>query len=87
MLARSLVAVFLSLPASFAVIGLILVVVPLTTSQILPFLLMVFPVWLGFVCASYVLDDTERVAMGLVVISVVGFGLVALLKYVGVAAL
>ena len=87
MLARSLIAVLLSIPASFAVIGVILVVTPLTTSQMLPVLLMVFPVWLGLVCGSYLVPERRYAALGLVALAAGGFGLIALLKFTGLAVI
>tara|TARA_Y100001934_G_C11851927_1_gene539954 strand:+ start:185 stop:448 length:264 start_codon:yes stop_codon:yes gene_type:complete len=85
MLARSLVAVFLSLPACVAVMGVMLTMTPVSASITLPLLLMMFPLWVGLTCGSYLIPNPKVAAAGLVGLSLVGFGLIALLKWTGLA--
>ena len=84
MLTRSLVAVLLSLPASVAVIGLFLAATPPVTALRLPSLLMVFPVWVAIACASYLVPRAGTAAAVLAAVSLVGFGLIRVLKSSGV---
>ena len=87
MLARSLVAVILSMPATVAAIGLCLALVPVASEMTLPLLLMVFPVWIGLACASYLLPKASAAAAVLCGITGLGFGLMAVLKFLGLAGL
>ncbi|MEM9532401.1 MAG: hypothetical protein AAGA23_15905 [Pseudomonadota bacterium] len=80
MVSRSFVAVLLSAPATIAVIGLFLAITPPIGALRLPALLMVFPVWVGIACASYLIHSARLAAAVLVGISLVGFGLIELLK-------
>ena len=72
MLARSLVACLLSIPAAFVLVGMVVVVTPDSPDVTLPLLIMVFPVWVAVACGSYLIEDT-RVAAGLLV-AVAGAG-------------
>ncbi len=87
MLIRSLIAVVLSIPATFAIVGLVLVLTPQTTNIILPVLLLVFPVWVTLTVCSYFIAESRRVAVGLLVIAALGFALIALLRTAGLAVL
>ncbi|MBK88057.1 MAG: hypothetical protein CMQ44_04305 [Gammaproteobacteria bacterium] len=87
MLIRSLIAVVLSIPATFAIVGLVLVLTPQTTNIILPVLLLVFPVWVTLTVCSYLIAESRRVAVGLLVIAALGFALIALLRTAGLAVL
>ncbi|MEM8497802.1 MAG: hypothetical protein AAF542_07240 [Pseudomonadota bacterium] len=82
MLARSLVAVILSIPATTAIIGLFIALTP-TQHWILPSLLMAFPVWIGLACASYQLSRARTAAGLLLSISILGTAAIALLKALG----
>ncbi|MCB1855221.1 MAG: hypothetical protein KDI05_10105 [Halieaceae bacterium] len=85
MLARSLVAVLLSIPATVALLGLCLALLPVASDLTLPALLLVFPVWVGLACASYLLP-TARVAAALFcALTVLCCGLIALLKSLGLS--
>jgi len=83
MLVRSLIAVVLSIPATFAIVGVVLVLTPQTTSVILPVLLLVFPIWVILTVCSYLIAESRQVVIGLVVIAALGFGLIALLRLTG----
>tara|TARA_B100000579_G_scaffold278823_1_gene230655 strand:+ start:192 stop:455 length:264 start_codon:yes stop_codon:yes gene_type:complete len=83
MLVRSLIAVVLSIPATFAIVGVVLVLTPQTTSVILPVLLLVFPIWVTLTVCSYLIAESRQVVIGLVVIAALGFGLIALLRLTG----
>ena len=83
MLVRSLIAVLLSIPATFALVGVVLVLIPQSTSAILPVLLLVFPVWMTLTCCSYLISDLRQTVIGLVAIAAVGFGLIATLRWTG----
>lgn len=85
MLVRSLIALLLSIPAGVALLGLIVAVTPLSNSQLPLVLLMIFPVWLGLACYGYLVGEPRRAALGLVMIAAVGFGLIALLKTLGLS--
>ncbi|MEM1191432.1 MAG: hypothetical protein AAGI72_23070 [Pseudomonadota bacterium] len=63
MLAKSLVACLLSIPAAFSLVGALAVVTPDTPAVTVPVLMMVFPVWVAVACCSYLIEDT-RVAAG-----------------------
>ena len=82
-LVRSLVAVLLSMPATVAIIGFCLALLPAGTPYTLPLLLMVFPVWGGLASASYLLPDARRAAVVLVGVSALSFVLTLLLKFWG----
>ncbi|MEM1112745.1 MAG: hypothetical protein AAGI11_12615 [Pseudomonadota bacterium] len=86
MLARSLVAVLLSIPATIAMIGLLLALLPRETGLALPMLLLVFPAWVGVACGSYLLSRTWLAALILVAASCGGFGMIQLLKLAGMSA-
>ena len=58
MLVRSLIAVVLSIPATFAIVGVVLVLTPQTTSFILPVLLLVFPIWVTLTVCSYLIAES-----------------------------
>ena len=73
MLVRSLIAVVLSIPATFAIVGVVLVLTPQTTSVILPVLLLVFPIWVTLTVCSYLIAESRQVVIGLVVIAALGF--------------
>ena len=83
MLVRSLIAVVLSIPATFAIVGVVLVLTPQTTSFILPVLLLVFPIWVTLTVCSYLIAESRQVVIGLIVIAALGFGLIALLRLTG----
>ena len=83
MLVRSLIAVVLSIPATFAIVGVVLVLTPQTTSFILPVLLLVFPIWVTLAVCSYLIAESRQVVIGLIVIAALGFGLIALLRLTG----
>ena len=85
MLAKSLVATLLSVPATLAVIGLLLAVTPTTGTFAMPLLLMVFPAWLAMTFGSFLVPETKHAAALLVVVTVVALAATALLKYLGLA--
>ena len=87
MLARSLVACLLSIPVSFALVGLMLALTPATTSLSLSLILLIFPVWLLVATSSYTIPDWRRSALVLVAVASAGFGLLAVLKFLGLATL
>lgn len=80
MVARSFVAVLLSAPATVALVGLFLVATPPVAALRLPSLLMVFPLWIAIACLSYLIPTAKKAAAVLIGISVVGFGLIEVLK-------
>lgn len=83
MLVKSLVACLLSLPATVAVIGLCLALMSAASSWTLPSLLMVFPVWIGIASAAYLLPTAKDMAAVLCGVSGLGFGLIAVVKFLG----
>ena len=85
MLARSLAAILLSIPATVALISLCLALLPVTSSLTLPILLMVFPLWVGLATASYLLPTARAAALVLCGLTALGFGLLALLRFFGMA--
>ena len=85
MLARSLAAVLFSFPATVALMGLCLALLPAASNLTLPTLLMVFPVWVGLATASYVLPTARATSIALCGLTGLGFGLIALLKFFGLA--
>lgn len=87
MLVRSLVAVFLSIPATVAVIGLVLALTPAQSSLSMSLLLLAFPLWVCVACATYLTTSARRAALVLIVVSIIGLGLVTLLRYAGLAGL
>ena len=87
MLLRSLVAVLLSIPATTAIIGVILILVPVNESLLMSLLLMVFPIWVVVSSAAYLALRPAASAAILCTISAVGFGLIAALKYAGISGL
>ena len=87
MLVKSATAIFLSLTATIALIGVFLALTPTTGSYAIPLLLMIFPTWLTLVCISYKIDNIRHIAAGLIGLTVVGFSLIALLKLSGMAQL
>jgi hypothetical protein len=84
-LARSLVAILLSIPATVALISLCLALLPVASSLTLPALLMVFPLWVGLATASYLLPTARAATAILCAITALGFGSLALLRILGVA--
>lgn len=70
----------LSLPAAMMLIGLFLAVTPPITGMRLPSLLMVFPLWMGIACASYLMARARTAAAVLIGISLVSYGLIQWLK-------
>lgn len=87
MLVKSLVSILLSFLAAVALIGLVAAITPTTASITMPLLLMIFPAWLGMACCSYMINDIRYAAAGLISITAIGFGLIALLKATGLAML
>lgn len=86
MLVRSLIAVLLSIPASAALMGLFLALTPPETTRILPTLLMFFPLWVGLACASYLFPKPGGAAAMLASICGFGFGVIAIVKFLGVSS-
>ncbi|WP_157976427.1 hypothetical protein [Parahaliea mediterranea] len=86
MLARSLVAVLLSLPATVALIGLFLALVPASNALALPALLMAFVLWVALASASYLIPRALPAALVLLAITGISFALLTLLKLAGVSA-
>lgn len=87
MLVRSLVALFLSLPAAAGLIGLVLALAPADPELKLPMLLMAFPFWVGVASASYLTTSALRAAIVLSATAAGSFGLLALLRCLGVASI
>jgi hypothetical protein len=83
MLARSLTIVLLSVPASFALVGIVLTLVPMQADYMLPTMLMVFPLWIGIICVAYLVTELRRAAAFLVGIIVVSGVIIAALRFMG----
>ncbi|MEL7043604.1 MAG: hypothetical protein AAGL66_01095 [Pseudomonadota bacterium] len=66
MLAKSLVACLLSIPAAFSLVGALVVVTPDRPAVTVPVMMLIFPVWVAIACSSYLIEDT-RVAAGVLV--------------------
>ena len=84
MLSRSLVAVFLSLPAAILLIALMLVATPPLEALRLPSLLMVFPLWVAIATASFLIPRARTAALVLGGVSVLAYGLMVLTQNLGV---
>ena len=87
MLAKSVIAVLLSLPATVAALGLLMAATPASSSLTMVLLLMFFPLYVGMVSTTYLLPDTRTAAAVLTAITGGGFGLIALLKFAGLSGL
>lgn len=87
MLTRSLVAFLLAIPATVALVGVWLAITPESPSKILPMLLLFYPAYIGIACASYLFLEAKTAAAVLVAVASVGFGFIALLKFLGMAGL
>ncbi len=87
MLARSLIAVLLSIPATVAVIGVLLAITPADKSLSVALLLLAFPLWVGIASASYLLQRPAVSAFVLIAVSALGLGLVQWLKFAGLAGI
>ncbi|MEM1190764.1 MAG: hypothetical protein AAF933_15160 [Pseudomonadota bacterium] len=85
MLAKSLLILFLSVPASVAILGTLLVLTPAEPAKTLPSLLMFFPLWIGVASSCYLLRRNGVIAALLVSITLVGFGVIQVTKHFGVA--
>ncbi|MEM6485293.1 MAG: hypothetical protein AAF662_09950 [Pseudomonadota bacterium] len=84
MIARSIVGVLLSIPASVILIALFLVATPPMPAWRIPTLLMVVPVWVGVASASFLLPTARDAALALIAVSVMGYGLIKFLNFAGV---
>ncbi len=80
MIAKSIVAVLLSLPASIMLIALFLQATPLIETLRFPSLLMVFPVWVALATLSFLFTKARYAALLLIGISLLGYALIILLK-------
>lgn len=87
MLLRSVIAVLLSIPATTALIGVLLVLAPPHESLLMSLLLMAFPCWVLVASAAYMLPRPATSAAMLIAVSVVCFGLIAAIKYTGLSAI
>ena len=83
MLARSLVATLLSIPATVAVVGALLVIVPAYNSLIMSLLLIAFPIWVLIASAAFMIPTPARSAAALITVPLIGFGVIASVKYLG----
>ncbi len=87
MLVKSLVAVLMSIPATVAILGVLMAVTPASPSITMPLLLAIFPVWVCLACASYLLPRAADSAAVLSAIAGAGFCILAFLKFAGWATL
>ena len=83
MLLRSLLVTLLSIPATTAILGVLLALVSPNESLMVSLLLLAFPVWVLVACAAYTVRRPSTSALELLVTSGVGVGVVAVLKRVG----
>ena len=86
MLARSLVAVLLSVPATVGLIALCLALLPVASELTLPALLLVFPVWVGLACTGYLLPTARAAAAVFCGLTGLCFGSLALLSFLGLSS-
>ncbi|MEM6485034.1 MAG: hypothetical protein AAF662_08625 [Pseudomonadota bacterium] len=84
MIARSIVGVLLSIPASIILIALFLAATPPMPAWRVPTLLMLVPVWVGVAAASFLIPKARYSALALVSVSIIGYGLIELLDFAGV---
>ncbi|MEM1404734.1 MAG: hypothetical protein AAGG55_15455 [Pseudomonadota bacterium] len=84
MIARSLVSVLLSIPASIMLIALFLAATPPIPAWRVPTLLMMVPVWVGVATASLLIPTARHSAMALVSVSLISFGLIKVFALAGV---
>ena len=87
MLVRSLVALLLSIPATVAIMGVLIAVTPSSNAISMSALILAFPVWVCVASASYITTRAGLAAAVLVAISVAGLGLVHVLRFMGAAGL
>ncbi|MEM6774065.1 MAG: hypothetical protein AAF640_04405 [Pseudomonadota bacterium] len=85
MLLKSVLILCLSMPASVAILGTVLVLTPAAPTKTLPSLLLFFPLWIGVASSCYLLRRNGAIAALLVSITLVGFGVIQATKYFGVA--
>lgn len=87
MLTKSLLVVLLSIPASVAILGSVIVLTPAAPTKTLPSLLMFFPLWIAVASLAYLLQRNRTITIVLVSISLAGFGLIQATKYFGIAGI
>lgn len=85
MLGKSLLILFLSIPATVAILGSLLVLTPAEPTKTLPSLLMFFPLWIAVASGCYLLRRKRTIAATLVSVSFIGFGLIHITKHFGIA--
>lgn len=84
---RALSALLLSFAASTAILGLFLTATPPGSAKILPALLMFFPLWICVGSAAYFFPTKKAAAASLFTVTGVGFGLMAIMKFFGLAGI
>lgn len=87
MVLRFSIALLLSIPASIALIGVLLILLPANDSLIISLLLMTFPTWVLLASASYMFDSPAHSAQFLAAISIIGFSIIATLRITGFSSL
>ena len=83
MLTKSIVVMLLSLPASVALLGVLMAVTPAHPEKTLPGLLLFFPLWILVATAAFVVEKKRVIAGGLVALTIVGVALITLFKSMG----
>ncbi|MEM1403034.1 MAG: hypothetical protein AAGG55_06875 [Pseudomonadota bacterium] len=87
MLAKSILIVLLSFPASIAILGSVLALTPVAEEKTLPSLLMFFPLWIVIMSVSYLLPRKQTIALALISTAAVGGSVIFLTKHYGVAGI
>ena len=79
MWSKSLVAIFLALPAAVAITGVMVLLVPGSLQlRTLPVLMMFVPIWVAMICVTFLFRSGARAALWFGIICVTGFGLIHL---------
>ena len=87
MLAKSILILLLSFPASIAILGSVLALTPAAEEKTLPSLLMFFPLLIVIMSVSYLLPRKQTIALTLIFTAALGAGVIFLTKHYGVAGI
>lgn len=86
MITRSLLVVLLSLPASIVMIAVMLAATPSAPAMRIPLLLAVVPLWLAVATTGLLIPRVDRAALVLLGISLGGYVVIHILKFLGVSS-
>lgn len=87
MLGKSLAAALLGLPLTIGIIGLVVLLWPGELTRItLLWLLLAFPVWIGVMSLAFLASSAVRAWVWMGSVTLLSFGLIHLVKWLGWAA-